>query len=148
MFRNWYNLDLRSWILTFRYHREISLIRARGREKIKEGMYTFHNFWLSKCKFTLNFDVQTQIWCGCDINALFCINFNLIMVYVNHKCFFNQMMAISHPFTSCINWNELGTLMDRVCSFSCVKDVYLFSMKVQWLEFYLCLNAKNLNLCK
>ena len=40
------------------------------------------------------------------------------------------MMAISHPFTSCINWNELGTLMDRVCSFSCVKDVYLFSIKV------------------
>ena len=43
------------------------------------------------------------------------------------------MMAISHPFTSCINWNELGTLMDRVCSFSCVKDVYLFSMKVIYM---------------
>ena len=106
----------------------INMSKKKG--KTKEGMYTFHNFRLSKCKFTLNFDVQTQIWCGCDINALFCINFNLIMVYVNHKCFFNQMMAISHPFTSCINWNELGTLMDRVCSFSCVKDVYLFSIKV------------------
>ena len=106
---------------------------SKKKGKIKEGMYTFHNSRLSKCKFTLNFDVQTQIWCGCDINALFCINFNLIMVYVNHKCFFNQMMAISHPFTSWINWNELGTLMDRVCSFSCVKDVYLFSMKVIYM---------------
>ena len=43
------------------------------------------------------------------------------------------MMAISHPFTSCKNWNELGTLMDRVCSFSCVEDIYLFSMEVSYM---------------
>ena len=58
------------------------------------------------------------------------------MVYVNHKCFFNQMMAISHPFTSCINWNELGTLMERVCIMPYVKDVYLFSMKVRYNGFH------------
>ena len=57
------------------------------------------------------------------------------MVYVNHKCFLNQMMAISHPFTSCINWYELVSLMDRV-HFSLCKRCLFISNESMVSGFY------------